>query len=423
VTPTILVALVAAAAISFDVFCLVDLRRARVRHLPKWGWVLVICVSSPWGGLAYLIFGRDGTGPPAPAPPLPAVPDAPGGPGAPGAPGAPRAPRRPPADPMRIEVDRLTKRFGPVTAVDDLSFTVRPGTVTGFLGPNGAGKTTTLRVLLGLEAPTSGTALVGGRRYQEFARPLHQVGSLLDATALPAGRAAWFHLFALAQSNGIGERRVREVLELTGLESVAARRTGEFSLGMKQRLGIAAALLADPPVLLLDEPVNGLDPEGIRWIRLLLRAMAAEGRTIVVSSHLMSEMAQTADHLIVIGRGRLLADTSTAEFVSRTGQDVLVQSPRAAELAGLLTAGGAAVSPDDGGLAVTGMGAAAIGDLAATHGIAVHQLITRHASLEEAYLDLTGASTEYRAPAPAPGGPDTAGPPGTPGTPVGTAVR
>jgi len=413
VTPTILVvALVAVAAISFDVFCLIDVKRGRVRYLSKRGWALVICVSNPWGGLAYLIFGKDRSGPPAPAPPLPDVPELPAAPHA--------AQRRRPADPMAIEVNRLTKRFGSVTAVDDLSFTVRPGTVTGFLGPNGAGKTTTLRVLLGLEAPTSGTALIGGRRYQEFVRPLHRVGSLLDATALPAGRAAWFHLLAVAQSNGIGERRVREVLELTGLESVAARRTGEFSLGMKQRLGIAAALLADPPVLLFDEPVNGLDPEGIRWIRLLLKAMAAEGRTIVISSHLMSEMAQTADHLIVIGRGRLLADISTAEFMSRARQDVLVQSPRAAELAGLLTAAGAAVSPEDGGLAVTGLGAGAIGDLAATYGIAVHQLITRHASLEEAYLDLTGASTDYRAATQAPGVPGT---PGTPGTPVGTAVR
>jgi ABC-2 type transport system ATP-binding protein len=408
VTPILIVALVAVAAISFDVFCLIDLYRGRVRYLSKWGWALVILVSNPWGGLAYLIFGKDWSGPAGPAPPLPEVPAVPAAPG---------AQRRRPAGPMAIEVNRLTKRFGSVTAVDDLSFTVRPGTVTGFLGPNGAGKTTTLRVLLGLEAPTSGTALIGGRRYQEFVRPLHQVGSLLDATALPAGRAAWFHLLAIAQSNGIGEHRVREMLELTGLESVAARRTGEFSLGMKQRLGIAAALLADPPVLLLDEPVNGLDPEGIRWIRLLLKAMAAEGRTIVISSHLMSEMAQTADHLIVIGRGRLLVDTSTAEFMSRARQDVLVQSPRAAELAGLLTAAGAAVSQEGGGLAVTGLGADAIGDLAATHGIAVHQLITRHASLEEAYLDLTGASTEYRAATQPPDGP------GAPGTPVGTAVR
>jgi ABC-2 type transport system ATP-binding protein len=297
-----------------------------------------------------------------------------------------------------IEVDRLTKRFGSVTAVDDLSFTVRPGMVTGFLGPNGAGKTTTLRVLLGLNAPTSGTALIGGRRYQELVRPLHRVGSLLDATALTAGRPAWSHLLAVAQSNGIGGRRVREVLELTGLETVAARRTGQFSLGMKQRLGIAAALLADPQVLLLDEPVNGLDPEGIFWIRKLLRAVAAEGRTILISSHLMSEMAQTADHLLIIGRGRLLADTPTAEFVSGARHDVLVRSPRAAELAGLLTAGGAVVkTEDDGGLAVTGTDQAAVGDLAASRGIAVHELMARHASLEEAYLAITGASTDYRA--------------------------
>jgi ABC-2 type transport system ATP-binding protein len=399
-TAILVVALVAAAAISFAVFCLVDLSRSRVRYLPKWGWALIICVSIPWGGLVYLLGGKDWAGQPdVPAPPPPSLPDVTDVTAA-----RPSPPygvsRRRPAGPVVVEVDRLTKRFGPVTAVDGLSFAVRPGTVTGFLGPNGAGKTTTLRVILGLDAPTAGTALVGGRRYQELIRPLHEVGSLLDATALPAGRPAWFHLLSLAQSNGIGKRRVREVLELTGLETVAVRRVGEFSLGMKQRLGIAAALLADPPVLLLDEPVNGLDPEGIRWIRQLLRAMAAEGRTILVSSHLMSEMAQTADHLIIIGRGRLLADTSTAEFVSGTRQDVLVRSPRAGELADLLTASGAVVRPEDddgGGLAVTGMDAGAVGDLAVMHGIAVHQLVTRHASLEEAYLDLTGTSTDYRA--------------------------
>jgi ABC-2 type transport system ATP-binding protein len=297
-----------------------------------------------------------------------------------------------------IEVDQLTKRFGSVTALDGLSFSVRPGTVTGFLGPNGAGKTTTMRVILGLQAPTAGTALVGGRRYQEVIRPLHVVGSLLDATAVPGGRSAWFHLLSIAQSNGMGRRRVMEVLELTGLETVASRRVGEFSLGMKQRLGIAGALLADPPVLMLDEPVNGLDPEGIRWIRQLLKAMAAEGRTVLVSSHLMSEMALTADHLVIIGRGRLLADTPMALFVSRTHRDVLLRSPRASELAALLTAAGAAITPEgDGALVVTGMDAPAIGDLAARHGIAVHELVPRHASLEEAYLDLTGGSTDYRA--------------------------
>jgi len=398
---------VLALAAAFVAGCLIDLARARVRQLPKWAWAVIICVQIPLGGLAYLIFGRDWTRPGAPVPPPPSLTDVTAA-----RPGRPYAvPRRAPAGPTVIEVSRLAKRFGPVTAVDDLSFTVRPGTVTGFLGPNGAGKTTTLRVILGLEAPTSGTALVGGRRYQEFARPLHQVGSLLDATALPAGRAAWFHLLALAQSNGIGRRRVTEVLELTGLETVAARRAGEFSLGMKQRLGIAAALLADPPVLLLDEPVNGLDPEGIRWIRQLLRAMAAEGRTVLVSSHLMSEMAQTADHLIIIGRGRLLADTSTAQFVSGTRQDVRVLSPRARELASLLTASGAVVTPeDDGGLAVTGMDAAAVGDLAVSRGIAVHELMARHASLEEAYLAITGASTEYRAGSSLPDAPPATGP-------------
>jgi ABC-2 type transport system ATP-binding protein len=298
-----------------------------------------------------------------------------------------------------IEVDGLCKRYGRVTAVNGLSFTVRPGHVTGFLGPNGAGKTTTMRVILGLDAPTSGSALVGGRRYQAIVRPLHQVGSLLDATAVHGARTAWLHLLSIAKSNGIGHRRVMQMLELTGLDMVAHRRIGGFSLGMKQRLGIATALLGDPSVLMFDEPVNGLDPEGVLWLRQLLRSLAAEGRTVFVSSHLMSEMALTADHLIIIGRGRLLADTPTARFTeASTRGDVLVESPRADDLAGLLAGGGAAVTPTgDGGLAVTGMDAPAIGDLAASRGIAVHQLVSRQASLEQAYMDLTGGSAEYRA--------------------------
>jgi ABC-2 type transport system ATP-binding protein len=298
-----------------------------------------------------------------------------------------------------IEVDRLTKRFGPVTAVDGLSFTVRPGRVTGFLGPNGAGKTTTMRVILGLDAPTSGTARVNQKSYASLIRPLHQVGALLDATALHGGRTARAHVLSIAQSNGIGRQRVTEVLRLTGLEAVANRRVKGFSLGMKQRLGIAVALLGDPPILMFDEPVNGLDTEGIAWIRQFLRVLAAEGRTVLVSSHLMSEMSQTADHLIVIGRGRLLADVPTAQLIeSSTRRDVLVRSPRVGELAGLMAARGATVTrEDDGGLAVTGLDAPAIGDLAAEHGIAVHALVPRSASLEEAYLDLTGDSVEYRA--------------------------
>ena len=393
---------VLAAAVVFVVFCLVHLARAaQVRYLPKWAWVPIICLMIPWGGLAYLIFGRVSSEPDIPLmAPVPAPVAAPAAvpPAAPDAAAGSAIPRRVPGGPVVIEVDQLAKRFGAVTALDGLSFAVRPGTVTGFLGPNGAGKTTTMRVILGLDAPTAGTALVGGRRYQEVIRPLHVVGSLLDATAVPGGRSAWFHLLSIAQSNGIGRRRVMEMLELTGLETVASRRVGEFSLGMKQRLGIAGALLADPPVLMLDEPVNGLDPEGIRWIRQLLKAMAAEGRTVLVSSHLMSEMALTADYLVIIGRGRLLADTPMAEFVSSTHRDVLLRSPRAGELAGLLTAGGAAIAPEaDGALVVTGMDAPAIGDLAARHGIAVHELVPRHASLEEAYLDLTGGSTDFRA--------------------------
>ncbi len=298
-----------------------------------------------------------------------------------------------------IEVDKLCKRYGRITAVDGVSFTVRPGHVTGFLGPNGAGKTTTMRVILGLDAPTSGTVLVGGRRYQAIIRPLHQVGSLLDATAVHGARTAWLHLLSIAQSNGIGRRRVMEMLQLAGLDAVAHRRIGGFSLGMKQRLGIAAALLGDPPVLMFDEPVNGLDPEGVLWLRRMLRSLAAEGRTVFVSSHLMSEMALTADHLVIIGRGRLLADTPTARFTeTSTRGDVLVRSPRSGELAELLTGSGAAVtSTGDGGLAVTGMDASAVGDLAASHSIAVHQLVSRQASLEQAYMDLTGSSAEYRA--------------------------
>jgi ABC-2 type transport system ATP-binding protein len=301
-----------------------------------------------------------------------------------------------------IQLTGVTKRYGHITAVDDLTFTVRPGHVTGFLGPNGAGKTTTMRLILGLDAPTSGTALVDGRRYREIVRPLRCVGSLLDATAVHGGRTAYDHLQSLAVSNGIGRGRVTQVLELTGLGPVTRHRIGSFSLGMKQRLGIAAALLGEPPVLMFDEPVNGLDTDGVRWIRLLLRQLAADGHTVLVSSHLMSEMALTADHLIIIGRGRLLADTPTEAFIaSSTRADVLVSSPRAGELATLLTARGAVVATEgDSGLAVTGLDAPAIADLAAQHGIPVYELVPRQPSLEQAYLDLSAASTDYQAAAP-----------------------
>jgi ABC-2 type transport system ATP-binding protein len=302
-----------------------------------------------------------------------------------------------------IEVDRLSKRYGRVTAVDGLSFTVRPGHVTGFLGPNGAGKTTTMRVILGLDAPTSGSVLVGGRRYAAMTRPLHQVGSLLDATAVHGARTARLHLLSIARSNGIGSRRALQMLQLTGLEQVAHRRIRGFSLGMKQRLGIATALLGDPPVLMFDEPVNGLDPEGVVWLRQLLRSLAAEGRTVFVSSHMMTEMALSADHLIIIGRGRLLADTPTDQFTTAsTRADVLVRSPRASDLAGLLTSRGAVVDADAGGaLTVTGLDAPAIGDLAAARGIPVHELVPRRASLEQAYLELTGSAAEFRVATPA----------------------
>jgi ABC-2 type transport system ATP-binding protein len=297
-----------------------------------------------------------------------------------------------------IEVHELTKRFGATLAVDRLSFTVRPGRVTGFLGPNGAGKTTTMRMILALDRPTSGTALVDGRPYPRLSRPLCTVGAVLDAGGAHPGRRAADHLRYLARSNGLGRRRVREVLDRVGLSEVAGRRVRGFSLGMRQRLGIAAALLGDPPVLMFDEPVNGLDPEGIRWIRELMRALAAEGRTVLVSSHLMSEMALTADHLIVIGRGRLISNTGLADFVRASSRGhVVVRSPRAAELARLLAAEGAAVEPDDGALAVTGLDAATLGDLAAGHGIALHELASRHASLEEAFMELTDGSVDFRA--------------------------
>jgi ABC-2 type transport system ATP-binding protein len=305
-----------------------------------------------------------------------------------------------------IEVEELSKRFGLVTAVDGLSFTVRPGHVTGFLGPNGAGKTTTMRVILGLAAPTSGTALVGGRRYQQIIRPLHEVGALLDATAVHGGRTAWCHLLSIAQSNGIGRRRITQVLQLTGVDAVAGRRIKGFSLGMKQRLGIAASLLGDPPVLMFDEPVNGLDAEGVHWIRQLFKSLAAEDRTVFVSSHLMSEMALTADHLIVIGRGRLLADTGVAEFIGATSAGhVQVRTPQRARLAALLRDHGATVdSAEDNALAVTGMQAATVGELAASQGIVLHELLTRQPSLEEAFMTMTRDAVEYQPHPSAPAG-------------------
>ncbi|WP_440070854.1 ABC transporter ATP-binding protein [Streptosporangium sp. OZ121] len=297
-----------------------------------------------------------------------------------------------------IEVRELTKRHGATVAVDGLSFQVRPGLVTGFLGPNGAGKSTTMRVLLGLDAPTSGQGLVNGRRYATMRHPLHEVGALLDANAVHGGRSAYDHLRCLARSNGIGVSRVAAVLERVGLAGVARRRAGDLSLGMRQRLGIAAALLGDPGVLMFDEPVNGLDPQGVRWIRHLMRSLAAEGRTVLLSSHLMSEMELTADRLVIIGRGRLVAETTVGDLAARRDRGVLVRSPRAAELTGALEAAGATVGTEPGGgLVVRGLDIARIGDLAAAAGLAVHEVTPRGASLEEAYMELTGDSAEYLA--------------------------
>ncbi len=296
-----------------------------------------------------------------------------------------------------IEARHLTKRYGSTLAVDDLSFDVRPGVVTGFLGPNGAGKTTTMRLILGLDHPNSGDVKVANKHYRNLPAPLREVGALLDAKAVHGGRSAYNHLLCLAQSNGIAARRVNEVLEIVGLESVAKKRTGGFSLGMGQRLGIAGALLGDPAVLMFDEPVNGLDPEGIVWVRTMMRALAAEGRTVLVSSHLMSEMALTADHLIVIGRGRLIRDEGVNEFVESSSQhSVRVSSPQVNDLGQRLQAAGGRVRPlPEGAIEVTGLDAAAIGELAAANGIVLHELTPQKASLEEAFMELTSDSVEY----------------------------
>ncbi|MFC6088914.1 ABC transporter ATP-binding protein [Saccharothrix lopnurensis] len=296
-----------------------------------------------------------------------------------------------------IETRRLTKRYGKTRAVDELTTKVEPGHVTGFLGPNGAGKSTTMRMVLGLDRPTGGEALVNGRRYAELRRPVHEVGALLDAGAAHGGRTARDHLRVLARANGIGDRRVDEVLELVGLAGAATRRVGALSLGMRQRLGVAAALLGDPGVLLFDEPVNGLDPEGIRWVRHLMRDLAAEGRAVLVSSHLMGEMALTADRVIVIGRGRLVLEASVRELRARFQEDVLVRSPERGELGRVLEGAGASVATEDGALLVRGLAAADIADLAASRGLPVHELTPRGASLEDAYLRLTEDSVEYRA--------------------------
>jgi len=299
-----------------------------------------------------------------------------------------------------IEATALTKRYGEKVAVDGLSFTVQPGVVTGFLGPNGAGKSTTMRLLLGLDRPTSGTATINGRPYQQLTAPLCEVGALLEARAIHTGRSARDHLLALAATHGIGRRRVDEVLDIVGLTQVAGKRAGGFSLGMGQRLGIASALLGDPHTLILDEPVNGLDPEGILWIRTLLRALAAEGRTVFVSSHLMSEMAQTATHLIVVGQGRLIADASVAEFTAASGRAVVrVRTEEAPRLRDLLAADGVSVTSTERDLlSVTGLSSAEIGKVAAEARIALIELTPQQTSLEEAFMELTRDAVEFGTP-------------------------
>ncbi|MFE6702269.1 ABC transporter ATP-binding protein [Streptomyces sp. NPDC057718] len=298
-----------------------------------------------------------------------------------------------------ITAHGLTKRYGDRTVVQDLDFTVRPGTVTGFLGPNGAGKSTTMRMLLGLDAPTHGRSTVNGRSYATHPAPLTQVGALLEARSVHPGRSAFNHLMALAHTHGIPRRRVEEVLDLAGLTDAAHRRVKGFSLGMGQRLGVAAALLGDPATVILDEPVNGLDPEGVLWIRTLLTSLAAEGRTVLVSSHLMSEMALTADHLIVIGRGRLLADTTVAELIrSAGGASVRVVTPQPEELSARLAAPGVTVTAttETDRLRIRGVDAAHIGRVAAAHAITLHELTPQTVSLEQAFMDLTQESVDHR---------------------------
>ena len=297
-----------------------------------------------------------------------------------------------------ITAEGLVKRYGAKTAVNDISFTVRPGQVTGFLGPNGAGKSTTMRMVVGLDRPTSGSVTVNGRAYAEHAAPLREVGALLDPKAVHTGRRAYNHLLALGATHGIGKTRVNEVIGMTGLESVAGKRVGGFSLGMGQRLGIAAALLGDPATLILDEPVNGLDPDGVLWVRNLVRTLAAEGRTIFLSSHLMSEMALTADHLIVLGRGSIIADAPIADIIaSASGRSVSLRSPQAPALAQSLAAPGVTItSTESNALTITGLTAAEIGETAARTGIVLHELTPGGASLEEAYMQLTEDDVEYR---------------------------
>jgi ABC-2 type transport system ATP-binding protein len=296
-----------------------------------------------------------------------------------------------------IEVNGISKRYKDKKAVDDLSFEIQPGQVTGFLGPNGSGKSTTMRMIMGLDAPDSGSIRINGRRYRDMPLPLSEVGALLEAKAIHPGRSAFNHLWFLAQSNDIPRSRVTEVLRLAGLEDVAKKRAGKFSLGMGQRLGIAAALLGDPGVLLFDEPVNGLDPEGVLWVRNLLKGLAAEGRTVFVSSHLMSEMALTADQLVVIGRGKLISTGSMDDFIGKSsGQFTRVRSPRTVDLKELIARHGGQVTQEpDGTLAVTGLSAAAIGDLSGRSGIFLHELSPQAASLEDAFMELTRDSVEY----------------------------